>query len=92
MRAGLNAKEITQFHKMLRDEVPLEKIAKHFTVEVSTLKKLTPEAIEAAKKKQAEQQIIDDTKAKEEAAEVLAKAAEKAAKKTSKNTSTEATD
>ncbi len=54
MKDTMSARNISKFHKFLREDVKLEKISKALGVSKKTLEKFTPEKIKAAKNKHAE--------------------------------------
>lgn len=53
MKKTMNSRDIARFHKYLEAEVSIKECSKSLGIEQKTLAKFTPEAIVAAKKKQA---------------------------------------
>ena len=72
MKEGLNRVDIKKYHRMLKEDVPLKKIAKLLHTKVAVLKRLGPKAFEAAEKRKKEA----EKNAKKEAADRKQQAAD----------------
>ena len=84
MKQGLDQKEIQFFHQLLAEEMSIEECSRNLQCNVEVLKKLTPEAFEAAKVTVSAAAKVDAEEEAEHAAKILAAAAAKAASKVKK--------
>jgi len=79
MKEGLNVMDIAKYHKWLKAEVPLKKIARRLHTSVAVLERLNPKAWTAAEKKRkaieekARQQRIENKKKADILVETAAK-------------------
>lgn len=83
MKKTMSQREVAKFHKYLEKKMSMKDCAKYLQVDMDTLKKFTPSAIEAWKKSQAEKAALA-LKGEEEtrkAAKVVAAAAKEVTKK-----------
>ncbi|MGW8177963.1 MAG: hypothetical protein ACWGQW_04100 [bacterium] len=56
MKRTMNGRDIVKFHKLLEQEIPHAKIVKLMGVDADTLKRFTPDKVNAAKQQAKEKQ------------------------------------
>lgn len=78
MKVTMDLRSIAKYHKLLDQDNPpsIESISKALNTTVETLKRFTPEAIAAAKAKQAKKQSKDAEETQKKAQEAIVKTAE----------------
>jgi len=50
MKNTMNQRNVAEFHKLLKNDVPYEEISKYMQIEIKTLKRFTPSVFDKLKK------------------------------------------